>query len=62
MKVLLDENFPLALYRRLRAAGHDVAHIIVLGRRGLPDRAIRERLATEDLVFTGDDLRAARNR
>ena len=31
MKILLDENFPLPLYHRLRAAGHDAEHIIVLG-------------------------------
>lgn len=35
MKVLLDENFPLPLYHRLRAAGHDAEHIIVLGQRAL---------------------------
>ena len=29
MKVLLDENFPLPLYHRLRAAGHDAEHISV---------------------------------
>lgn len=37
MKILLDENFPLPLYHRLRAAGHDAEHIIVLGQRGIPD-------------------------
>ena len=47
MKVLLDENFPLLLYHRLRDAGYDVDHIIELGRRGLPDRVIRESLAVE---------------
>jgi hypothetical protein len=41
VKVLLDENFPLPLYHRLRAAGHDADHIIVLGQRGIPDSAIR---------------------
>ena len=41
MKVLLDENFPLPLYHRLRAAGHDAEHIIVLGQRGTPDSIIR---------------------
>ena len=31
MKILLDENFPLALYRTLTADGEDVEHIITLG-------------------------------
>lgn len=56
MKVLLDENFPLALYYRLRSSGYDIEHIILLGVRGLPDSAIIERLAREDLVFLTCDL------
>ncbi|OGG45516.1 MAG: hypothetical protein A3F84_22755 [Candidatus Handelsmanbacteria bacterium RIFCSPLOWO2_12_FULL_64_10] len=55
MKILLDENFPLPLYHRLRAAGHDVEHIIVLGQRGLPDSVIRQRIAAEELVFLTQD-------
>jgi len=55
VKILLDENFPLQLYRRLRLSGHDVEHIIVLGQRGLPDSAIRERVAREELVFLTQD-------
>ena len=55
MKLLLDENFPLPLYHRLRAAGHDVEHIIPLGQRGLSDMAIRRCLAAEDLVFLTQD-------
>ena len=35
MKILLDENFPLQLYDRLRLGAYDVEHIIVLGQRGL---------------------------
>ncbi len=31
MRILLDENFPLQLYRRLKEAGYDVEHIIALG-------------------------------
>ncbi|HWB70834.1 MAG TPA: DUF5615 family PIN-like protein [Egibacteraceae bacterium] len=41
MKLLLDENFPIQLYRRLRQAGEDVEHLILSGQRGLPDDAIR---------------------
>lgn len=55
MKILLDENFPLPLYHRLKKAGHDIEHLIVLGQRGLPDSAIRHRLQTEDLVFLTQD-------
>ena len=55
MKVLLDENFPLPLYHRLRAAGHDAEHIIVLGQRGIADAAIRQRLMVEELVFLTND-------
>jgi predicted nuclease of predicted toxin-antitoxin system len=56
LKILLDENFPLQLYRRLIDAGHDAEHIIALGQRGLPDAAIRSRLAAEEhLVFLTQD-------
>ena len=55
MKVLLDENFPLPLYHHLRASGIEAEHIIVLGKRGLPDSDIRKRLAKEDLVFLTQD-------
>ena len=51
MKILLDENFPLALYRRLTAEGEDVEHIITLGWRGASDRRIRDRLVEEHLLF-----------
>jgi len=59
VKVLLDENFPLPLYHRLKKAGHDVEHVIVLGQRGLPDSAIRRRLEAEDLVFLTQDAEFA---
>lgn len=55
MKFLLDENFPLQLYRHLLEAGHEAEHIIALGQRGAPDSALRERLAVEDLVFLTHD-------
>ncbi|MGH9021704.1 MAG: DUF5615 family PIN-like protein [Acidimicrobiia bacterium] len=60
MRILLDENFPIQLYRRLREGGFDAEHIIALGLRGLPDDAIRRRLATEaDLVFLTQDTEFA---
>lgn len=55
MKILLDENFPLQLYRRLRSAGYDTEHIIVLGQRGIKDSAIRTRVASENLVLLTQD-------
>ena len=55
MKILLDENFPLQLYRRLRLSGYDVEHIIMLGQRGIPDSAIRERISKEAIVFLTQD-------
>lgn len=59
MKILLDENFPLPLYRRLRLSGYDVEHIIVLGQRGLPDSAIRDRVACEELALLTQDTEFA---
>ena len=55
MKFLLDENFPLQLYRYLLDAGHEAEHIIALGQRGAADLALRERLAVEELVFLTHD-------
>jgi len=55
VKILLDENFPLALYRKLRDAGKQVEHIIALGQRGVTDAVLRNRLATEELVFLTQD-------
>jgi hypothetical protein len=51
LKILLDENFPLALLRRLTADGEDVEHIITLGWRGASDRRIRDRLVEKHLLF-----------
>ena len=56
MKFLLDENFPLPLYRRLLDAGKEVEHVIALGQRGIGDNVLRRRLGAEALVFlTHDD-------
>ncbi len=57
MRFLLDENFPIALTRRLRERGEEADHLIQLGQRGLPDSAIRKRLESEpDLVFLTQDV------
>jgi predicted nuclease of predicted toxin-antitoxin system len=55
LKILLDENFPLPLYHRLRAAGYDVEHIIVLGLRGIKDSELRKRLAREEMILLTQD-------
>lgn len=55
MKILLDENFPLPLYHQLLQAGHDAEHVIALGKRGMPDSELRQRLAGEELVFLTND-------
>jgi hypothetical protein len=56
LRFLLDENIPLRLQHRLAADGLESEHIITMGRRGLPDAAIRARLAVEsDLVLLTHD-------
>jgi len=55
VKILLDENFPLPLYKRLREAGYDAEHVIALGRRGMPDAELRDRLSREALIFLTND-------
>jgi hypothetical protein len=55
VKILLDENFPLGLLRRLHADGYAAEHIITLGWRGAPDTRIRERLQDEQVLFLTQD-------
>ena len=55
MKILLDENFPLALDHSLKTEGEDVEHIITLGLRGASDQHIRERLFDKDVLFLTHD-------
>jgi len=55
VNVLLDENFPLGLLRRLHADGFAAEHIITLGWRGAPDTRIRERLQDEQVLFLTQD-------
>jgi predicted nuclease of predicted toxin-antitoxin system len=60
MRILLDENFPIQLYRRLQESGHAAEHIIALGLRGISDEQIRRRLAVEaDLLFLTQDTEFA---
>jgi predicted nuclease of predicted toxin-antitoxin system len=55
MKILLDENFPLALVRQLQRQGREAEHIILLGLRGAPDSLIVDRLNAEDVLFLTQD-------
>ena len=55
MRILLDENFPLALHHQLVQAGYEAEHIILLGQRGLRDAVIRRRLHSEPLLFLTHD-------
>ncbi len=56
MKVLLDENLPLALVRRLREDGHESERVIELGVRGMADRELVWRFMTHDtLLLTQDE-------
>jgi hypothetical protein len=55
VSILLDENFPLQLYNRLRRESTEVEHIL-LQERGIPDSTIRKRLAVDSkLVFLTND-------
>jgi predicted nuclease of predicted toxin-antitoxin system len=55
VSILLDENFPLQLYTRLRKGGAEVEHIL-LQERGIPDSTIRKRLAADStLVLLTND-------
>ena len=55
MKVLLDENFPLALLRSLLKDGQEAEHIITMGWRGASDQQIRERLVDRSVLFLTQD-------
>lgn len=55
MKILLDENFPLGLLRRLQAEGLTADHIITLDWRGASDTKIRARLQDDQLLFLTQD-------
>ena len=54
MRLLADENIPLAAVRALRAAGHDVA-AIAEDESGLPDRAVLERAVSEQRILLTSD-------
>ncbi len=55
MRVLLDENFPLALHRSLVRDGFDAEHLVLGAQRGASDRDIRARLEREPVLFLTQD-------
>jgi hypothetical protein len=55
LKVLLDENFPLALLRSLLTDGQQAEHIITMGWRGASDKRIHERLLDPNVLFMTQD-------
>ena len=54
MIILLDENFPLRFYTRLKKEGLAAEHIL-LTHRGMHDREIFVRLEQEELLFLTQD-------
>lgn len=55
MRVLLDENVPLRLYRRLQEGNFNVEHL-ALDRRGISDAEIIRRLTdNDDLLLVTQD-------
>ena len=55
MRILLDENFPIALHRALAESGREVDHVILLGLRGSSDSVLLDQLRREELLFVTQD-------
>lgn len=55
MRILLDENFPLALLHNLRKDGRETEHIITMGWRGTTDQRIREQFLDRSVLFLTQD-------
>ncbi len=54
MRLLADENVPLATIRRLRRAGHDVESVVDLGGGESDMEVLRRATASERLLVTFD--------
>jgi len=59
VKLLLDAAFPLVLFQRLHGAGKEAERVIEPGCRCVGDDRLRERLATQPLVFLTQDQELA---
>jgi predicted nuclease of predicted toxin-antitoxin system len=56
LRFLLEENFPLQLYRQVKARGIDCEHIVAMGHQQMTDLQILERVNSEaDLVLLTQD-------
>ncbi|MCL4818363.1 MAG: DUF5615 family PIN-like protein [Vicinamibacteria bacterium] len=56
MRLLVDEDLPRSLARRLTAAGHDAADVRDVGLRGRSDDEIAARARADDRVLLSGDL------
>ena len=61
MRILLDENFPLPLQRRLAREGLDADHVISVNLRGASDSALRRLLEGQDILFLTQDAEFTRD-
>lgn len=55
MRILLDENLPVALHRSLVRDGLNSEHVVLGDQRGVTDRALRQRLEREVVLFLTQD-------
>lgn len=55
MRVVVDNNLPYSLARRLSQAGLTAIHVLDLGMASVADHVLRERLAGEAIVFLSRD-------
>lgn len=56
MKLLVDNQLPLALARWLTTAGADAVHVLDLGLETASDRAVWDRAAAEGRIVVSKDL------
>lgn len=56
MRILLDENVPVALFRLLVRIGREAEHLALGAQRGSSDTVVRERLRREELLFLTRDI------
>ena len=56
MRLLLDMNMPAVIAEQLRAAGHDVVHVLDVGYGAVPDLDIFKHAAEENRIVVTFDL------
>ena len=55
MTVIVDNNLPRSLSRLLKASGIEATHVGDLGLSQATDQTLRERFATESIIFISRD-------